>query len=115
MNKNQNIPILENKANLLVKEVLVSEEYSEDLEIERHLLDDDRISYSIYNPICYHQKETKVLRILSCKEYKEYLKIAFENRDNIVDHIYSEIKHDKLYYYISFREIGKIKGKRRGR
>ena len=66
-----NVP--EDKADIIVKSVLIKMGYSKELELKRYVLEDNRISYVIYNPIMYHGKKTKIMRIFSCREYMKYL------------------------------------------
>lgn len=55
---------------------------SESLEIKRYLLDDNKINYYVFHALFYHGEKTKVLSILSCSDYMNYLKMAFEKSDN---------------------------------
>lgn len=94
-----NVP--EDKADIIVKSVLIKMGYSKELELKRYVLEDNRISYVIYNPIMYHGKKTKIMRIFSCREYMKYLIIAFQEKNNIVDSVYPRINNDKITYYLT--------------
>ena len=96
-----NIP--EDKTDIIVRSVLIKMGYSKELELKRYILDDNKISYIVYNPIIYHGKKTKIMKILSCREYMEYLISAFQEKDNVIESIYPRVKKDKITYYLTSR------------
>lgn len=110
-----NITISENKADFLVKKLLISLGYSENVEIKRHLLDNDKISYFVYNTINYHGNKIKVLSVLSCTDYMKYLKESLEELGNEICSIYPRLEREKLNYYVSCCQKSREKtyGKRR--
>lgn len=104
-----NISIPENKADCLVKRQLIMYGYSEQVEIKRYLLDDNIINYFVYNTIYYHGNETKVLSILSCTDYMNYLKESLEENDNQIYSIYPKVEREKITYNVSFYQKSKRK------
>lgn len=101
-----NIQIPENKADIIVRSVLIKMGYSKELELKRYILDDNKIIYVVYNPIMYHGKKTKIMRLLSCREYMEYLISSFQEKDNVVDSIYPKINNNNnnnITYYLTSR------------
>lgn len=91
------------KTDMLVKKALIEEGYSKELELKSYILDNERITYQILNPIVIDGKETKILREISCVDYMGYLRRYLEENGNQVYDIYPIIRDDKISYYLNYQ------------
>lgn len=101
--------VSEQEADMLVKDFLITLGYASDLEIKRYILDNNRISYSIYNSIIYKGKKTSILSIIDCSKYMNILMKAFDSKNIVTTNIFPYIKGNKLSYYVE--QNGDIKKK----
>lgn len=105
--------INEDKANELVKDILVRHYgYEEDLEISRYIGDDGRPYYTASDVMRYQGEPYKRLIPLQFRGYINHLKIALQEMGYDFDWVELIVLDDKVQYEIEYRKI--LSSKKRG-